>query len=112
MEDEKLDGYFELSQLCGKVRALVKDRNYEECTRLIREAMRDYPHAPDPHNLMGIVLEKQENRLAAMKHFRAAWALDPTYLPCRVNLSRYGSFLNGGPCAFDEQDCLKKDKPL
>lgn len=72
--------------------------------------MRDYPHAPHPHNLMGILLEKQGNHLSAMKHFRAAWALDPTYLPCRINLDRYGSFFNQGNCAFDEQDCPPEDK--
>jgi Flp pilus assembly protein TadD len=110
LDNKKINHNSELSQLCGSVRALIKDGNYAECTRSIRDAMRDYPHAAHPHNLMGIVLEEQGDLLAAMKHFRAAWALDPTYLPCRINLNRYGSFFAQGVPAFDETDCLLEDK--
>ncbi len=39
-----------------------------------------------------------------MKHFRAAWALDPTYLPASHNLNTYGTFFSNGSCAFDESD--------
>jgi hypothetical protein len=95
----------ELAQLCRHVRAAVGEGSAEECTRAVCRAMSNYPHAPHPHNLMGILLELQGDNFAAMKHFRAAWALDPTYLPSRVNLERHGSFSVAGPCAFDEQDC-------
>ncbi|MPN31218.1 hypothetical protein SDC9_178692 [bioreactor metagenome] len=39
-----------------------------------------------------------------MKHFRAAWALDPTYIPARQNLDCYGTFFSNGKCAYDESD--------
>lgn len=39
-----------------------------------------------------------------MKHFRAAWALDPSYLPAKHNLNTYGTFFSTGHCAFDERD--------
>lgn len=96
-----------LSQLSQMVRMQIGEGTYETCAQLICDAMHDYPHAPHPHNWMGVLLETQGNPLEAVRHFRAAWALDPTYLPCRVNLSRYGSFFGKGPCVYDEQDCTQ-----
>lgn len=94
----------ELDQLCASVRAFVIEGAYESCIKQICEAMKRHPHAPQPHNLLGIVLEKLGDHSTAMKHFRAAWALDPTYLPANHNLSTYGTFFSDGRCAFDESD--------
>lgn len=94
----------ELDQLCEFVRALVLEHNYEACIPSICQAMKGHPHAPHPHNLMGIVLEKMGDHITAMKHFRAAWALDPTYLPASHNLHTYGTFFSNGSCAFSESD--------
>lgn len=100
-EDEK-----ELSELCNLVRALTLKGNYAEGERLVADAMGKYPHAPQPHNLMGVLLEMRDNHMAAMKHFRAAWALDPTYIPARHNLDIFASFYSGDKHAFDENDLL------
>lgn len=94
-----------LSTLCVTVRELISIQDYEKCESLIRSAMGKYPHAPQPHNLIGILLEKKGDHLTAMKHFRAAWALDPTYIPTRQNLDCYGTFFSSGKCAYDESDC-------
>ena len=94
----------ELSALCNRVRALARKGDHAECDRLIANAMSKYPHAPQPHNLMGILFEMKKNHISAMKHFRAAWALDPTYLPARHNLDTYASFQPSGQYAFDEKD--------
>lgn len=95
----------ELNALCSKVRELVGTRDYQSCISIIVSAMSKYPHAPQPHNLLGVLLERQGDHLTAMKHFRAAWALDATYLPARQNLDCYGTFFSHGKCAFDESDC-------
>lgn len=94
----------ELQELCNFVREKVSEGNYASSVEDISIAMQHYPHAPEPHNLMGIVLEKNGDHVSAMKHFRAAWALDPTYLPARYNLETYGTFFTSGKCAFDEND--------
>lgn len=94
----------ELDELCLTVRALVEEKDYESCTETICEAMEHFPHAPEPHNLLGIVLEKLGDHPSAMRHFRAAWALDPTYKPASHNLNTYGTFFSDGSCAFDESD--------
>lgn len=94
----------ELKELCSSVRSFVIDGDYETCIEPICLAMERFPHAPQPHNLLGIVMEKLGDHHSAMKHFRVAWALDPTYLPANHNLNTYGTFFSKGNCAFDESD--------
>jgi tetratricopeptide (TPR) repeat protein len=95
----------ELTTLCGMVRALLPAGEYCKCKELISEAMKEFPNSAQPHNLFGLVLEREGNHPSAMKHFRAAWALDPTFWPARQNLEHYGTFDSGGCCAFDQSDC-------
>jgi len=99
----------ELAELCDTIRIFVWQNKYEECEQLIFSAMGKYPHAPEPHNLIGIVLEKKDDHLSAMKHFRAACALDPAYIPARFNLDYYGSFFARRKFAFNESDCSEID---
>lgn len=94
----------QLNKLCCDIRSLVYEGDYEACEKLLCEAMFKYPHAPHPHNLYGIILEKKGDHYRAMNHFRAAWALDPSYLPANHNLNTYGSFFARGKCAFSEDD--------
>ena len=95
----------ELNALCDTVRTVAQSKNYQKCEVLIFEAMKKHPHSPEPHNLLGIILEKQGNHRLAMKHFRAAAALDPSYLPARQNLTNFGTFFSSGRYAFDDGDC-------
>lgn len=99
-----------LATLCENVRYLIDNKEYKTCEEKITEAMKEYPHAPQPHNLMGILLEKSGDHVIAMKHFRAAWALDPTYVPARRNMERFCNLYPEGECAFDESDCQKVNK--
>lgn len=94
-----------LNDLCSRVRESVKLGHLEDCLPDICSAMAEYPDAPQPHNLLGILLEKQGDHPSAMRHFRAAWALDPTYLPAEENLKTYSTFYSRGRSAYDESDC-------
>ena len=94
-----------LDALCSRVRESVNLGTFEDCIAEIRNAMAEYPDAPQPHNLLGIILEKQGNHPSAMRHFRAAWALDPTYTPAEANLNTYATFYSRGRSAYDESDC-------
>lgn len=91
--------------ICNQVRELVKAGEYEQSKIIIQDLLGKYPHEPEPHNLLGLVLEEEGEHLLAMKHFRASWALDPTYLPARYNLENYATFITKGKGAFDESDC-------
>ncbi|MBE6113799.1 MAG: hypothetical protein E7191_01820 [Erysipelotrichaceae bacterium] len=94
----------ELKKLCLDVRNQAIEGKYEECKMEICHAMEKYPHAPQPHNLMGIILEKKRDHINAMKHFQAALSLDPTYRPADYNLYKYGTLLSNCKCAYDESD--------
>lgn len=82
----------ELIVLIDKVRDLINENKLTEAKEEAAQAMSKYPHDPVPHNLMGIALVRQGKQVDAMKHFRAAWALDSTYIPARENLNRFGTF--------------------
>jgi len=54
----------------------------------IRQAMALNMDAPEPHNLLGILSEMKGDDGNARRHYRAAYALDPTYGPACRNLER------------------------
>lgn len=92
-------------ELCGSTRSLIKEQKYKECEALLSGAMLENPHSPILHNLLGIVLAKENRCVEAMKHFRASHMLDPNYLPARHNLKNLGTFYQVCSFAFDESDC-------
>ena len=98
-----------LPALCDYIRRLARTGEYARCENLIASAMGRHPHAPEPHNLMGVVLEIQNDHAAAMKHFRAAWSLDPGYVPARHNLTNCASLYARDVYAYDESDCHSRD---
>jgi hypothetical protein len=64
-------------------------RNDIETSRMqIANAMSLNMDAPEPHNLLGILCELTGDDTSARKHYRAAYALDPTYKPACRNLER------------------------
>ncbi|MEA5026997.1 MAG: hypothetical protein VB012_04980 [Erysipelotrichaceae bacterium] len=103
-DEERLD------QLGHKIQSLITCGNYIESEQLIREALMKYPHAAEPQNLFGILLENTGDHPAAMKHFRAAWALDPTFLPARYNMNQYADLtLKKHRDAYFAEDCDNHD---
>ena len=108
MTQELTSCAMQLQALCDGVRKYAKAHDYQKCVEMICEAMGKFPNAPQPHNLLGIVMEKEGDHAGAMRHFRAAYALDPAYLPARQNLDHYGTFYSRGGCAYDESDCSQE----
>ena len=95
-----------MQMLTAHIRALVAQRHFSDAEDEGAQAMTAAPHAAQPHNLMGIIAESRNDHVQAMKHFRAAWALDPTYRPARINMERYGSFSGQMPRpVYDETEC-------
>ena len=98
-----------LDQLSEEVRVFLRNGDFKECEKAIYNAMYKYPHAAAPHNLLGIYLEKTGDHIEAMRHFRAACDLDPTYRPAEQNLIVFGTFCPGRKvCAFNLKDCLSE----
>lgn len=88
-----------------KCRRLIEHKEFDRCMKEIETAMAENPHCAIPHNLMGILLEKESNHILAMKHFRAAYELDPTYIPARHNMEQYGVPGCAVKFAYTEDDC-------
>lgn len=101
----------EINLIISNVKAFIKSGDYSQCEEYIGKAMAKYPHSPVPHNLMGILYEKQNNHDNAMKHFRAAWDLDYSYLPARYNIENFGDFFsNNNKYIYDESDITMENK--
>jgi tetratricopeptide (TPR) repeat protein len=66
----------------------LHNNKLEESYKIILKALKENPDAPEPQNLLGIFCELNGNSELARKHYRAAYALDPTYLPASENLER------------------------
>ena len=96
----------EMLHLCSRVQHYLQDFNYKKCVEEICYAMYLHPSAPEPHNLMGILLEVERDHAGAMKHFRASQDLDPTYRPALENMMDFARFDQKHPrCRFTFSDC-------
>lgn len=94
--------------LCSEIKYDILTDKFRECEEILARMMFLYPHAPEPHNFYGIVLEKKGQHTLAMKHFRASADLDPTFTPAVRNLENSGSFYGrNNYFVFDRQDCLE-----
>jgi len=81
-ELKDFDSHLEFAKAC------INKGEYETALEYLQKAMDIDPSRPEPLNLMGVFLELQGNRLEALKRYRAALGLDPTYEPARKNLDR------------------------
>lgn len=106
----------DLDTLCVLAKKLTENNELRKCFHLICRAMELFPDAPQPHNLLGILFEKEGNHCSAMKHFRAAYSLDPSYTPAQQNLNTYGTFYSAGKCnygdTFSAADEAAKENPM
>lgn len=86
-------------------------RRYElaDAYKLIVEAIRINPDAPQPHNLLGIWFELEGNGDKARKHYRAAYSLDPTFKPACKNLERICTMFEYGRIPYDFGDLPKEE---
>jgi len=99
----------ELAALTQQIKTLIQSGAQTEAYEKICDAIGQYPHRAEPHNLLGILLEKQGRHPEAMKHFRAAYALDMTYLPSKYNLEAYGEMFGNKAPAYEESDCFQEN---
>lgn len=83
----------------------------EESYKTIIKALNANPSAPEPHNLLGIWYEFKGIDDLARKHYRAAYALDPTYKPASENLQRVCTIFASKTIPFDfGEDNLEKSE--
>ena len=56
---ERASRSMQLQALSDGVRKYAKAYDYQKCVAMICQAMGEFPNAPEPHNLLGIVMEKE-----------------------------------------------------
>ncbi len=76
-------------------KAEINKRNFNEAFELLKKAAALDNEKPEPFNLMGIIYELKNRQAEAMKMYRAALALEPSYHPANENLQRASEFVSG-----------------
>lgn len=71
-------------------KAEINKRNFDRAVEFLQEAASLNSEKPEPFNLLGVIYELKSRHPEAMKMYRAALALDPTYKPAAENLERAG----------------------
>ncbi len=99
-----------LSLLCVNIKHIIESNDsnkYQLAANMISRSMAEYPDSAKPHNLMGILKELTGDHAGAMKHFRAAYALDPQDQAVKHNFEILCSFNTLGKTFEygDENDC-------
>ncbi len=80
----------------------INKRNFNEAIELLKKATSSDTEKPEPFNLMGVIYELKNQQAKAMKMYRAALALDPSYRPASDNLQRAGEI--AGQPDIDDMD--------
>ena len=74
---------------------LLRNSKYEEAQFCIHEAILLNDNGVEAQNLIGAYYELIGDRLMALRHYRAAYALEPSYEYANLNIERltYNNFI-------------------
>jgi len=71
---------------------LITEQKWDDADGYLRKAITMEPRKPEPYNLIGVMLEMQGDKIEALKMYRAALGVDPTYPPAKANIDRAVQF--------------------
>jgi len=83
-EVEDFEGFITLAKNA------INKRDFSKAKEMLNKATSLNSEKPEPFNLLGIIYEMQHQQQEAMKMYRAALALDPSYKPANENIERAG----------------------
>lgn len=89
-----------INEATNELRSYEMEKSYQR----IMEALTANPNAPEPHNLLGIWYEIKNDSNLARKHYRAAYALDPSFKPASRNLERVCTLFSSDRSSIDYGD--------
>ncbi len=78
----------DFEDILNLAKAEINKKNFSKAINLLKKATSTDTEKPEPFNLMGIIYEFKNQQAKAMKMYRAALALDPSYRPANDNLQR------------------------
>ncbi len=70
----------------------ISDHCYQDANDVIRKAISADPARAEAYNLLGVLFEIMDDQTEALKFYRAALDIDPTYKPAWANLERATSW--------------------
>ncbi len=83
--EKEAEGFKEYLNLA---KAEINRRNFDKAIKLLKKATSANSEKPEPFNLLGVIYELRGDHPKAMKMYRTALSLDPTYRPADDNLQR------------------------
>lgn len=76
-------------------KAEINKRNFNQAIDLLKKATALDAEKPEPFNLLGVIYELKNRQAEAMKMYRAALAMEPSYKPANENLQRASEIVTG-----------------
>lgn len=104
IDEQGADDYAAHFELAKKA---VSERHFEAAIGHVKKAISMDPGRAEAFNLLGALQEIKGERLDALKNYRAALSLDPTYEPAQKNLDRSTSHPHTGSVILG--DVKKRD---
>ncbi|MBU2648636.1 response regulator [bacterium] len=94
LDREKLDeeDAVDYGSLIELTKRFISDRCFKKAIITVRKAIGIDPSQPEAYNMYGALLEMTDDWLEALKFYRAALDINPTYKPARMNLDRVTSW--------------------
>lgn len=89
--------HIELAKRC------ISDRNFDSAAAHLNQAIAEDASKPEAFNLKGALLEIDGQIDEALKQYRVAYHLEPTYAPARENLERIVVQHERGPISMDDK---------
>lgn len=113
-EEINAETVVDYTSLIELAKRYISDRNFATARETARRAIAADPAQPEAYNLLGALLEMDHHRLEALKFYRAALDIDPTFKPAGVNLDRATSWNKFGKIDMgpDEKDDPAGDESL
>lgn len=71
---------------------MINKKKFDRAENYLDSALAKDPSTPEPFNLLGVILEMKGETTEALKKYRAALALDPSYKPAEQNIERATQF--------------------
>ncbi|TYB31433.1 MAG: response regulator [Candidatus Mcinerneyibacterium aminivorans] len=88
--DENAENTEDFNKIINLAKNKINNKDFNEAEKLLQKATGKKSTKPEPFNLLGVIYELQNKQTEAMKMYRAALALDPSYKPADENLERAG----------------------
>lgn len=88
----------------------IVEKRYDDAQKYLKMAIAKDIVSPEPYNLLGILEEYLGEISIAQKYYRAALAMEPSYIPALKNLERTAQFIyTKEGISFGNSESLSQD---